>query len=56
MPNTGGTVVRLGPAFVVSPRVDLLVRLSITIPVLESYEGRQDDGAQVTASLVWDIR
>ena len=56
MPNTGGTVLRLGPAFVASPRVDLMVRVGLTIPVLTSFQGRQTDGVQATASLVWDIR
>jgi hypothetical protein len=56
MPNTGGTVVRMGPAFVASPRVDLMVRLAASLPVVQAFEGTQHDGAQVTLSLVWDIR
>ncbi len=56
MPNTGGTVMRLGPAFVVSPRVDLIIRVAASLPVVQAFEGQQRDGAQVLASLVWDIR
>jgi hypothetical protein len=56
MPNTGGTVLRLGPAFVVSPRVDLMLRLAATVPALQSFIGQQHDGPQVLLSLVWDIR
>ena len=56
MPNTGGTVVRLGPAFVVSPRMDLMVRVAGTVPVVQAYIGQQHDGPQVLVSLVWDIR
>lgn len=56
VPNTGGTVMRLGPAFVASLRVDLYARLAVTLPVIQAYQGMQSDGAQVTASLVWDIR
>lgn len=56
MPNSGGTVVRLGPAVVVAPRADLLVRVGMSVPVLMAYQGRQRDGVQIMASLVWDIR
>lgn len=56
MPDTGGTVLRLGPGFVASPRTDLMVRVGLTLPVLQAFDGRQRDGLQVTASLVWDIR
>jgi hypothetical protein len=56
MPNTGGTVMRLGTAFVVSPRVDLMIRLAAAMPVVQAYNGTQRDGAQATLSLVWDIR
>ncbi|MDB4969556.1 MAG: hypothetical protein JWN44_5245 [Myxococcales bacterium] len=56
MPNTGGTVVRLGPAVVYSPRMDLIVRLAASLPVVQAFEGVQRDGAQVMLSLIWDIR
>ena len=56
LPNTGGTVVRVGPAFIASPRTDLLLRLGFNIPVVEAYDGNQSDGVQVMLSLVWDIR
>jgi hypothetical protein len=56
MPNTGGTVMRLGPAFVASLRVDLMVRVAASVPVVQAFIGTQHDGAQVTLSLVWDIR
>jgi hypothetical protein len=56
MPNTGGAVMRIGPAFVISPRVDLMVRVAASVPVVQAFIGQQHDGAQVSASLVWDIR
>jgi len=56
MPNTGGTVVRIGPAFVFSPRMDLMVRVAATVPALQAYIGQQHDGPQVMLSLAWDIR
>ncbi|MCA1664520.1 MAG: hypothetical protein LC659_09660 [Myxococcales bacterium] len=55
-PDTGGTVMRLGPAFVFSPRVDLMVRVAASVPVVQAFIGQQHDGAQVAVSLVWDIR
>ncbi|HEX8953009.1 MAG TPA: hypothetical protein VF945_14235 [Polyangia bacterium] len=56
MPNTGGTVLRLGPAFVFSPRMDLMVRVAASVPALQAYVGQQHDGPQVLLSLAWDIR
>lgn len=56
MPNTGGTVVRVGAGFVVSPRTDLMVRAAVEVPVIQAFEGKQSDGVQLLASLVWDIR
>lgn len=56
MPNTGGTIVRLGPAFVFSPRMDLMLRLAASTPVVQDFIGAQHDGPQVSLSLVWDIR
>jgi hypothetical protein len=56
MPNNGGTVMRLGTGIAASPRVDLLVRLAVSLPVVQDFQGQQTDGVQVTASLVWDIR
>jgi hypothetical protein len=56
MPNSGGAVMRLGPAFVVSPRVDLMIRVAASLPVVQAYNGQQRDGAQATVALVWDIR
>jgi hypothetical protein len=56
MPNTGGTTLRLGPAFVASPRMDLMLRLAVSVPVVQAFIGKQSDSAQVTLSLVWDIR
>ncbi|MGZ3439083.1 MAG: hypothetical protein ACXVDD_06195 [Polyangia bacterium] len=56
MPNTGGTIVRVGPGFVVSPRMDMLIRVAASLPVAQAYYGQQHDGPQVMLSLVWDIR
>ncbi|HEX6839785.1 MAG TPA: hypothetical protein VF334_24585 [Polyangia bacterium] len=56
MPNTGGTVLRIGPAFVASLRTDLMVRVAATVPVMQAYIGQQHDGPQLFLSLVWDIR
>ncbi len=56
MPNTGGTVLRIGPALIASPRPDLMVRLAATVPVVQAYIGQQHDGPQVLLSLVWDVR
>jgi hypothetical protein len=56
MPNTGGTVARLGSALVGAPRTDLLIRLAASVPVVQRFIGQQSDGAQVTLSFVWDIR
>lgn len=56
MPNTGGTVVRLGPGFVFSPRMDLMVRVAASVPVVQAYVGQQHDGPQLFVSLAWDIR
>ncbi len=56
MPNTGGTVVRIGPGFVVSPRTDLMIRVAASVPVVQAYVGEQHDGPQVFVSLAWDIR
>jgi len=56
MPNTGGTVMRFGPALIYSPRVDLMVRLSASVPLVQAQYGVQRDGPQATLSLIWDIR
>jgi hypothetical protein len=56
MPNTGGTVMHLGAGFAAAPRTDMLVRVAVSLPVLQAFEGKQSDGAQVLVSLVWDIR
>jgi hypothetical protein len=56
LPDTGGTVARLGTALVASPRTDLMVKAAVALPVVQELLGRQSDGVQVTLSLVWDIR
>lgn len=56
LPDSGGTVVRLGSGVAVSPRTDLVLRLTASLPVVQALWGRQSDGVQVALSLVWDIR
>jgi hypothetical protein len=56
MPNTGGTVIRLAPAFVAAPRVDLTLRVALLIPTYQNWYGVQNEGVQVSFSLVYDIR
>jgi len=56
MPNTGGTVMRLAPAFVAAPRMDLTMRLAVLIPAYQNWNGVQNEGVQVSFSLVYDIR
>jgi hypothetical protein len=56
MPNTGGTIMRVGPAFVYSPRMDLMLRLAASLPLVHELNGVQRDGPQVTLSMIWDIR
>ena len=56
MPNTGGTVIRLAPAFVAAPRVDLTMRLAVLIPTYQNWNGVQNESVQVSLSLVYDIR
>jgi hypothetical protein len=55
MPNTGGTVMRLAPSVVASPRADLLLRLSLLVPMYQNWYGVQREGVQVALSLVYDI-
>ena len=56
MPNTGGTVIRLAPAFVAAPRMDLTMRLAVLIPAYQNWYGVQNEGVQVSLSIVYDIR
>jgi hypothetical protein len=56
LPNTGGTVARMGTAVVGSPRTDLIVKAAVALPVVQELQGQQTDGVQVTLSLIWDIR
>jgi hypothetical protein len=55
-PDTGGVIVSLAPGLVVSPRVDLLLRLVVGVPVVQVLDGRQQQGTQVMLTLNYDVR
>jgi hypothetical protein len=53
-PDTGGVVVGLAPGLTVAPRVDLLVRLVVDVPLVQVLDGRQHQGPQVLLTLNYD--
>jgi hypothetical protein len=55
-PDTGGTVVQLLPAFLFAPASRVLLRLSASLPVVQSFNGRQREGVEGVLSLAVDIR
>lgn len=54
-PNTGGTVVYLAPALLISPKPDWLIRLVVDAPVIMALYGTQSVGPQVALSVAWDV-
>ena len=53
------TAVPINAAFTgvaVSPRMDMLLRFAVALPVVQAFQGQQSDGVQVALSLIWDIR
>jgi len=56
VPNTGGTVLNLAPAFLAMPLTDLLIRLVVDVPVVHVLDGVQTIGTQVALQIAYDIR
>jgi hypothetical protein len=55
MPDTGGTVLYVAPALLVSPVTDLLIRAVVDAPVVSALHGNQSVGTQVMVSIAYDI-
>ena len=55
-PNTGGTVGYLAPSFVATPWMDLLIKVTVDVPVLYGLNGNQSVGPQVSLLVAYDFK
>jgi hypothetical protein len=54
-PSTGGTVLYVAPALLVSPATDWLIRLVVDVPAVAALYGTQTVGTQVALSIAYDV-
>ena len=56
VPSTGGVIAYFSPALLFSPRMDLLIRVSASAPVVTHLYGQQTAGPVVALSIAYDVR
>ena len=54
-PDSGGFVAFVSPGLITQPLDDLLVHLTVSVPVLERWRGAQDEGWALTAGVTGDL-